>query len=913
MSMVVQHNLTAMFTNRQLKITGGKRSKSAEKLASGYRVNRAADDAAGLSISEKMRKQIRGLTQASANLQDGVSLAQVADGALAEVHEMIHRINELAVKAANGTMSLDDRDCINDEVQALKREMSRVFKTTKFNDLEIFRTVDTIYNPEVEGYPTDMGVFHKGSGAIGGLEFNNVRYSIAELQEVGLLIDDDGIATQDFEVEFNLWDGEKVKLKMGAGQSLDKAVRNFEWEAKEDGIYINGKLSAEWEEMLVDGKDKVITNIDKLPPGEYSFTHHGMKVIFEVDSELDIDNMKERINGTDEIPPATWDVSVGSPQRSQSADIVDTTASQTIQVTEANKNVIDNGYVIVADENGLAIKDTDKGTQTSYVSWNTFKDSALASHKDENGNVVPTNGGYPIIDWGTGTGTTGQSSITFDAGATYHFVSPDNNLKIEFDFKLADSASLEEVISALNNASLNGRDVLVSGNLAATGAGNGTISLSSKAIGNDFNLQRAYGRDFDNPDAHLSGSFTVKRNTRSNQASASDRPTGADGTYQSGDSSGSHNVVRNALTETLSNTSSSVSDTKYYKEEYDDGFGNITTRYYKVSTYDVEETYDVTWTASDTWNQTVDYVFDGTFAGSDMVDVSKAQTETWSRTLSQSGTRTVTYKKYQTEALPDDYDGETEDAAVGYSNSLNGSTFGRTAGGIEGITTDSVGTASMTRIGTSTLSGINVKKTGANRAFSFNYTVSLNQARNLANTTSAVNIGTVTFIAYGYGTRDFKPNENSKDIYEAQFSNVNVNDVHVDIPPRSLRIQSGADSDDKIEMVWKPLNLTQLSMYNTKTLTMEQAERAIDQTAQALQVITETRMLFGAYQNRFEHAIKMTDNTVENTTYAESMIRDTDMAKEMVQYSNVDIIAQAGQAMLAQANQSNQGVLALLS
>ena len=89
MSMVVQHSLSAMFTERQLKITGAKRSKSAEKLASGYRVNRAADDAAGLAISEKMRKQIRGLTQASANLQDGVSLSQVADGALSEVHDMI--------------------------------------------------------------------------------------------------------------------------------------------------------------------------------------------------------------------------------------------------------------------------------------------------------------------------------------------------------------------------------------------------------------------------------------------------------------------------------------------------------------------------------------------------------------------------------------------------------------------------------------------------------------------------------------------------------------------------------------------------------------------------------------------------------------------------------------------------------
>ena len=93
----------------------------------------------------------------------------------------------------------------------------------------------------------------------------------------------------------------------------------------------------------------------------------------------------------------------------------------------------------------------------------------------------------------------------------------------------------------------------------------------------------------------------------------------------------------------------------------------------------------------------------------------------------------------------------------------------------------------------------------------------------------------------------------------------------------------------------------------------EQAEKAIAQVSEAIQIISNTRELFGAYQNRFEHAIKMTDNTVENTTYAESMIRDTDMAKEMVRYSNADIIAQAGQAMLAQANQSNRGVLALLS
>ena len=103
--MVVKHNLTAMNSNRMLGITQGAQAKSTEKLSSGYKINRAADDAAGLSISEKMRKQIRGLTQASTNAQDGISAVQTAEGALNEVHDMLQRMNELATKAANGTMS----------------------------------------------------------------------------------------------------------------------------------------------------------------------------------------------------------------------------------------------------------------------------------------------------------------------------------------------------------------------------------------------------------------------------------------------------------------------------------------------------------------------------------------------------------------------------------------------------------------------------------------------------------------------------------------------------------------------------------------------------------------------------------------------------------------------------------------
>ncbi len=137
--MVVQHNLTAMNANRMLGLTQNTLSSSTEKLSSGYQINRAADDAAGLSISEKMRKQIRGLTQASDNAEDGISAVQTAEGALTEVHDMLQRMNELAVQAANGTNSETDRSYIQDEVDQILTEIDRVAETTKFNEIYLLK------------------------------------------------------------------------------------------------------------------------------------------------------------------------------------------------------------------------------------------------------------------------------------------------------------------------------------------------------------------------------------------------------------------------------------------------------------------------------------------------------------------------------------------------------------------------------------------------------------------------------------------------------------------------------------------------------------------------------------------------------------------------------------------------------
>ncbi len=172
--MVVQHNLQAANTNRQLGITTSAQAKSTEKLSSGYKINRAADDAAGLSISEKMRSQIRGLNKASSNAQDGVSLVQTAEGALNETHSILQRMNELATQAANDTNTSVDRDAIKDELVQLTSEIDRIKSTTQFNTMNLldgsFSAADKKMKLQVgalSGQVIDFNIKTMGATAIG--------------------------------------------------------------------------------------------------------------------------------------------------------------------------------------------------------------------------------------------------------------------------------------------------------------------------------------------------------------------------------------------------------------------------------------------------------------------------------------------------------------------------------------------------------------------------------------------------------------------------------------------------------------------------------------------------------------------------------------------------------------------------
>lgn len=179
--MVVQHNLRAVNSNRMLGLTSNTQSKSTEKLSSGYKINRAADDAAGLAISEKMRRQVRGLTQASLNAQDGVSCVQTAEGALNEVHDMLQRMNELAVKSANGTNQSEDQEYIQKEVDNLLSEIDRVQETTTFNERMLL-------DGSFSGIALQVGAE--------GTTSNTISVTIASLGTTGLDIKDLKVSTQ---------------------------------------------------------------------------------------------------------------------------------------------------------------------------------------------------------------------------------------------------------------------------------------------------------------------------------------------------------------------------------------------------------------------------------------------------------------------------------------------------------------------------------------------------------------------------------------------------------------------------------------------------------------------------------------------------------------------------------------------
>lgn len=247
---IVTHNLLAMNTQRQLGINTQNKAKSTEKLSSGYKINRAADDAAGLSISEKMRRQIRGLSQGIDNTQEGVSLCQVADGALAEVNDMLHRVTELSVKAANGTNTESDRQAIQEEINQIMKEIDRISDTTTFNEQKIFDATGTIGGGSIVGGGTITTIVKNPNMMTEAQALQELRNANFSIGQNGIVVEGGRITSDSMEIILTEMSTNALWLDFRAIQSdlskKDEVNKIF------NQIYDNLCITSEYEGCVVD-------------------------------------------------------------------------------------------------------------------------------------------------------------------------------------------------------------------------------------------------------------------------------------------------------------------------------------------------------------------------------------------------------------------------------------------------------------------------------------------------------------------------------------------------------------------------------------------------------------------------------------------------------------------------------------
>lgn len=1027
---ILQHNIQSMFANRQLNITGKKKAKSTEKLSSGYKINRSGDDAAGLAISEKMRWQVRGLNKASQNISDGISFVQTAEGYLGEVTSILQRMNELAVQSSNDTNTEQDRQQLDAEVQELKKETNRIFKTADFNTLKIWQvpyspepvlqekgteityiqrstslpdgvlpdeksaeagklantytnaggttykaatyldfsnlnmsdlskmdglgfystccTCDDHYsitfdsstdqhkvdgeenhftytvgvkdcetaadvvqrivdatsgNPnshftnyavsdtdatgntlviydnrrnqtaqgsygtfgtgvtyeEIKSYSdVDFQVFNRGIDAngnplYGGVEINDVRHT---WEEMGISLKSDGKTFDgDQEAVFYDYTGERVQIKVKDGDEAPNISRNYSWDAREDGIYVNNVMATTWNTLGIK---------DEGNGGEYTFDFHNMELTFLVPNNSTLEDVKDGINARVLEKKYSWDLNVGDTTTDTAVSV---TNWKQYGVTEANKDIIGEEYYIKADATGITLTDSGNNAHT-VMEWKDFLNQTKASSDDPD---------YPIADWGVsdadGKGTK-SNLITFDDTATYVYTDIEqSSLPVTFSFQLSDEAGLATVISELDGAKFQGTVTAPhTTGAAAENDANFTVSVTADYM--DFETQRAYGRDFNDANATLGGSVTS--------------------TFVTGEQIA--HITNYYETDIANGDKTETSNTEVYLQN-EDG------TYYKAQKVVNEWQRTTTRDQVDVDDNNAHYEYSGNFAGYDMDDVT-GQTFNL-RTITTTAQNRVDAVTQNTYYVDVDTAYTAEELAEIEEN--DGVTLVR-----ENLS-DIDEEEHLSQVQDWQDLRQTVEK--QTNAFSENVTVSSTQGKAMQigfsykkNTTSGGDAA-LSFQAKGLAERSFVPSPKNKNNTSKA---AEVTSATVVAPKRVLNIQAGAQGLQGIPIEWEGLNNTILGIAQTHIRDYKHAQMAMDEVQDALEKITTQRSKWGAYQNRLEHSKLIDDNTSENSQAAESRIRDTDMAKEMVDYSKNDILQQAGQAVLSQANQSKQGILSLL-
>ena len=347
--MVVQHNMQAANANRMLNVTTSAQSKSTEKLSSGYRINRAADDAAGLTISEKMRKQIKGLDRASTNAEDGVSAVQTAEGALTEVHSMLQRMNELATQASNGTNSESDRSAIQDEISQLTTEIDRVAETTKFNEIYLLKGDKSGATETDTVAAHDAGLAGKlGESADGKTTFT------ADALKVGSNVN---IAGTDYKIVGSANAADYTDLSAYTAANEDKIIRGdqtFTYDAgttkwkDEAGNDVTGFAAAAGDTLIKGGRTTTIygTTADAYTASTKDTVQTAIKALG--------DGKKVTINGTEYTVKTSTDLTKANPEATADDIAALVKEGDLVKVDTANHFVLPAG---AKKENEISLND----------------------------------------------------------------------------------------------------------------------------------------------------------------------------------------------------------------------------------------------------------------------------------------------------------------------------------------------------------------------------------------------------------------------------------------------------------------------------------------------------------------------------------------------------------------------------
>lgn len=737
--MVIAHNVAAVNANRQLGMISKKGDNVTEKLSSGYRVNRAADDAAGLSISEKMRKQIRGLDRASQNAQDGISLVQTAEGALSEIQDMLQRMNELAVQAANGTNSATDRKYIQDEVNQLKSEINRVAGTAKFNEVYLL-------NGEL-GDPSKAG---------------EVEAEYEKYME---------------EVDRKLFATELTGPNKGGYISLDdiKARKGLkiiytevtdEVKTTQSGSGNPGLTGGTYDTLRNALKTQIVPRaveaLLKTYPQTYGYLSDssigiGLRLYNDNSSTLASVTLKANawFDGT-ATPKAelTYNLSVNVRTLLDKAGNVDLSGKR----NELEVTIIHEMMHAMMDEvhtNGMLGSDGNKFSNSEqFPGW--FKEgmAQAAAGGCFNGNDWVNDGS--TSGWLTGNGGLGITDTTSTSDISNHVK--------------ASGASL----SSGTTTSKYGTGYLACMYLGYLANGGGSVTESGIRNGVDKIL------------SVLRGNGTTKGKS-------------------------------------LNSIIKDVTKGKYNNiGEFERGFGD---------------------TESSAFISSLVKIVGNTGTGGLAADFS-----------AEKGILPDTAPSPQIGLFELDINNEdvTNKYPAGYPV-LSGGSGSKDGTGVDGTGTGGTGGGGGIQIG-----------------------------------------GGGTGTGGGGGSTPIGPYWKKAAL------------------KGGLKLQVGAERGERMTIYIEGMNCHQIGVQYVDMTTEDNATRSIDMIAFALNRVSAQRSTLGAYQNRLEHTIKNLDNTVENTQAAESQIRDSDMAEEMVRYSNNQILQQAGQSVLVQATQQAEGVLKLL-